>query len=76
MQHTDIEINQACARIARTKMMADKRYKAYYEACVAYDWVTVEKLRLEILSNVESFMDEIAAAHKLLEVERGKTKKR
>lgn len=72
----DAKIDTSCRRISRAKALAEARQKTYYEACVAGDWPKVERLRFEITASMESFLDEIAAAHKLIEVERGKTKKR
>lgn len=72
----DTNLAQACARITHARELAEKRYKSYYNACIDFNWALAEQIRGEILANVESFMDEIAAVHKFIEVQRGTNKKR
>lgn len=45
----------------------------YRDACCRFDWDIVESLRLKTLSSLEAFLDNMVAAQRLLEAQRGRS---
>lgn len=67
----DAMVTAAIGRMNRAAEMANVAQDEYMDACQEFRWEDAEHARERTLGHFEAFMDQVAAANKLLEVSRG-----
>lgn len=67
----DVLVTSAIGRMNRAAEMANAAQDEYMDACQDFRWEDAEHARERALGHFEAFMDQVAAANKLLEVSRG-----